>query len=92
MFLRCFFQIFFLPFLCFIVNVAHTPVQGLQGTATMSHAPQDVSWNATRAVDGNTAQEIPYCAVMDYSKNYKYVWWKVRLGRLFNIAYLVVYF
>ena len=75
------------------VNVAHTPAQGLQGTATMSQPSQDSTWSATKAVDGNTEQEtLSTCAMMDYSKNYKSVWWKVRLGRRFNVAYIVVYF
>ena len=74
------------------MNVAHAPAQGLQGSATMSEAPQHAHWDANRAVDGNTAQEIPYCAVMDYSRHYTSVWWKVRLSRRFNIAYLEVYF
>ena len=75
-----------------LVNVAHTPAQGLQGTASMSQKPQNAQWYANRTVDGDTAQEIPFCAVMDYSKNYKSVWLKVRLGRRFNVAYLEVFF
>ena len=85
--------------MCFFfttVNVAHTPAQGLQGTATMSHpsqSPTNPAWTAPKAVDGNTDQEtLTTCAVMDYSKNYKSVWWKVKLGRRFNVAYIVVYF
>ena len=68
------------------VNVAHTPAQAGYGTATMSQS-------ADKAVDGNTDQELlTTCAVMDYTKNYRSVWWKVRLGRRFNVAYIVVYF
>nr|XP_022306522.1 usherin-like isoform X2 [Crassostrea virginica] len=75
------------------VNLAHTPAQTLQGTASMSQPPQNPAWSADKAVDGDTDQEVlTTCAVMDYSKNYKAVWWKVRLGRRFNVAYLEVYF
>ena len=80
-----------MPFLS--VNLAHTPAQTLQGTASMSQPPQNQAWSADKAVDGDTDQEVlTTCAVMDYSKNYKAVWWKVRLGRRFNVAYLEVYF
>nr|XP_022306514.1 uncharacterized protein LOC111112922 isoform X2 [Crassostrea virginica] len=75
------------------VNLAHTPAQQLQGAANMSKPPQDPAWSANKAVDGNTSQELlTTCAVMDYTKNYNSVWWKVRLGRRFNVAYLEVYF
>nr|XP_022306150.1 multiple epidermal growth factor-like domains protein 10 [Crassostrea virginica] len=75
------------------VNLAHTLAQGLQGTANMSQSPQNSAWSAGKAVDGNTDQELlTTCAVMDYSKNYNSVWWKVRLSRRFNVAYLEVYF
>ena len=77
----------------FLVNLAHTPAKGLQGTATMSQPPQVPAWSAINVVDGNTDQQnLTTCAVMDYTKNYKSVWWKVRLGRRFNVAYLEVYF
>ena len=77
----------------FLVNLAHTPTQGLQGTASMSQPSQKTTWSAVNAVDGNTDQELlTTCAVMDYSKTYSSVWWKVRLGRRFNVAYLEVYF
>lgn len=71
------------------MNVAHTPTQSLQGAATMS---EPVPNSAGKAVDGNTLQEIPYCAVMDNTKNYNFVWWKVTLGKRFNVAYLEMYF
>ena len=59
----------------------------------MSEPPQKPGWSAQKAVDGNTAQEtLTTCAIMDYLKTYKSVWWKVRLGRRFNVAYLEVFF
>ena len=76
-----------------LVNLAHTPARGLQGTASMSQSPQNPAWSADKAVDGNTDQKtLTTCAVMNYSKNYNSVWWKVRLERRFNVAYLEVYF
>ena len=60
----------------------------------MSEPPQQPAWSAQKAVDGNTAQEtLTTCAIMAWNFfNYKSVWWKVRLGRRFNVAYLEVYF
>ena len=59
----------------------------------MSEPPQKPEWSAQKAVDGNTDQEtLTTCAIMDYLKAYKSVWWKVRLQRRFNVAYLEVYF
>ena len=75
------------------VNLAHEPFQGLQGTANMSEPPHKQEWSAQKAVDGNTAQEtLTTCAIMDWYFNYKSVWWKVRLGKRFNVAYLDVFF
>ena len=74
------------------VNIAYKPSQGIYGTASMSEPPQEQSWSAAKAIDGNTDQTIPNCAVMDFSKNYRSVWWKVRLARRFNVAYLEVFF
>ena len=74
------------------VNLAYTPRQGLHGTANMSEPPEQPSWSAAKAIDGNTDQTIPNCAVMDFSKNYKSVWWKVRLAKRYNVAYLEVFF
>ena len=77
----------------FSVNLAHDPTQALQGTANMSEPPPKPEWSADKAVDGNTDQELlSTCAIMDYSNNYKAVWWKVRLRKRFNVAYLEVYF
>ena len=60
----------------------------------MSEPPQQPPWSAQTAVDGNTAQEtLTTCAIMDWNLfNYKSVWWKVRLQRRFNVAYLDVFF
>ena len=59
----------------------------------MSQPPQDPAWSADKAVDGNTDQGLlNTCAILDYTKNYNSVWWKVRLGKRFNVAYLEVYF
>ena len=59
----------------------------------MSESPLNPGWSAGNAVDGNTDQElVTTCAILDYSKNYKSVWWKVRLRRRFSVAYLEVYF
>ncbi|XP_078327491.1 uncharacterized protein LOC111112706 isoform X1 [Crassostrea virginica] len=76
------------------VNLAHDTSQGLQGTANMSEPPQKPDWSAQNAVDGNTDQEtLTTCAIMNWELfNYKSVWWKVRLGRRFNVAYLEVFF
>nr|XP_022310653.1 receptor-type tyrosine-protein phosphatase alpha-like isoform X2 [Crassostrea virginica] len=74
------------------VNIAYKPSQGIYGTASMSEPPREQSWSAAKAIDGNTDQTIPNCAVMDFSKNYRSVWWKVRLARRFNVAYLEVFF
>lgn len=74
------------------MNVAHTPVQGLQGQATMSGASFP-KWTADKVVDGNTYQTatVGSCAIMDYDQHYKYVWLKVQLGRRFNVAYIELY-
>nr|XP_022308369.1 uncharacterized protein LOC111114368 [Crassostrea virginica] len=82
-----------LPQVLVKVNLAHDTSQGLQGTANMSEPPQNSEWSAQKVVDGNTDQEtLTTCAIMDYSKAYKSVWWKVRLEKRFNVAYLEVYF
>ncbi|XP_078327493.1 uncharacterized protein LOC111112924 [Crassostrea virginica] len=74
-------------------NLAHDTAKALQGTANMSEPPQKPAWSAGNAVDGNTDQELlTTCVIMDYSRNYKSVWWKVRLQNRFNVAYLEVYF
>lgn len=75
------------------MNVAHTPAQGLQGTATMSKPPQSTGWLADKVVDGNTVQTASggSCAIMDFDQNYKSVWLKVQLGRRFNVAYIELY-
>ena len=74
------------------VNLAYTPSQGIYGTASMSGPPQEPLWSAAKAIDGNTNQTFPNCAVMDFSKNYRSVWWKVRLAKRYNVAYLEVFF
>ncbi|XP_078327496.1 uncharacterized protein LOC111115605 [Crassostrea virginica] len=75
------------------INVVHDKPQGLHGKATMSHQPQVPSWSADKAVDASNDQTtLTTCAVTDYSWNLNNVWWKVRLPRRFNIAYLEVYF
>nr|XP_022304835.1 multiple epidermal growth factor-like domains protein 6 [Crassostrea virginica] len=76
------------------INLAHDTSQGLQGTASMSEPPHKQEWSADKAVDGNTAQEtLTTCAIMDWVlSNYKSVWWKVQLGKRFNVAYLEVFF
>nr|XP_022304836.1 laminin subunit alpha-1-like [Crassostrea virginica] len=75
------------------VNLAHDTAKALQGTANMSEPPQKPAWSAGNAVDGNTDQELlTSCVIMDYTNNYKTVWWKVRLQNRFNVAYLEVYF
>ena len=77
----------------FSANLAHDTAKALQGTANMSEPPQKPAWSAGNAVDGNTDQELlTTCVIMDYSRNYKSVWWKVRLQNRFNVAYLEVYF
>ena len=77
----------------FSVNVAHSPAEGLQGEASMSQSSQNPAWSPRKAVDGNTDQVLlTTCAILDYTKNYKSVWWKVRLGKRFNVAFLEVYF
>lgn len=75
------------------MNVAHTPAQGLQGTATMSKPPHSTGWLADKVVDGNTVQTASggSCAIMDFDQNYKSVWLKVQLGRRFNVAYIELY-
>lgn len=77
---------------CF-VNVAHTPTQSLQGTATMSEPPHSTGWTADKVVDGNTDQTASggSCAIMNFDQNYKSVWLKVQLGRRFNVAYIELY-
>ncbi|XP_062569338.1 platelet endothelial aggregation receptor 1-like, partial [Saccostrea cucullata] len=75
------------------VNLAHTPAQSLQGTASWNVVPHGTTdWTAEKAVDGNTNQTyLPTCAIAAYANNYRSVWWKVWLNRKFNIAYLDVY-
>lgn len=76
------------------MNVAHTLVQELQGTATMNEPPHTKGWSADRVVDGNTNQTAHggSCAIMDFAKGYTSVWLKVQLGRRFNVAYIEIYF
>lgn len=59
----------------------------------MNGPPQDLNWTADKAVDGNINQayESNSCAIMDISKNYPSVWWKVRLNRRSNIAYIEIF-
>ena len=76
-----------------IVNLAHDPQQSLQGQANMSGPAQVSNWTADKAVDGNTNQSYlsNSCAIMDITKNYLTVWWKVRLNRRSNIAYIEIF-
>nr|XP_022310265.1 uncharacterized protein LOC111115721 isoform X2 [Crassostrea virginica] len=74
-------------------NLAYTPSRNIYASASMSEPPEQPSWSAARAINGNTDQTITSnCAVMDFSKNYKSVWWKVRLAKRYNVAYLEVFF
>lgn len=75
------------------MNVAHTPAQDLQGTATMNKPPHSTGWLADKVVDGNTVQTASggSCAIMDFDQNYTSVWLKVQLGRRFNVAYIELY-
>ncbi|XP_062587034.1 protein draper-like [Saccostrea cucullata] len=78
--------------LCF-VNLAHTPGKHLQGNASWNVIAHQDDWEADKAVDGNTNQTYqPTCAIAQYANGYKSVWWKVWLQRIFNVAYLELYF
>lgn len=79
---------------CFQVNVAHDTMKKLQGNATMNGIPYTPNWSADKVVDGNTDQTAfgGSCAIMDFSKNYLSVWLNVQLQRLFNVAYIEIYF
>lgn len=79
---------------CFQVNVAHDTMEELQGNATMNGIPRTPNWSADKVVDGNTDQTAKggSCAIMDFSKNYLSVWLNVQLQRLFNVAYIEIYF
>ena len=79
-------------YLFLTANLAYTPTQNMYGAASMSEPPEQPPWSAAKAIDGNTDQTIPNCAVMDFSQNYRSVWWKVRLARRYNVAYLEVFF
>lgn len=69
-------------------------MESLQGRATMNGNPQNTNWSADKVVDGNTNQTANggSCAIMDFSKNYRSVWLNVQLQRLFNVAYIEIYF
>lgn len=60
----------------------------------MNGIPQTPSWSADKVVDGNTNQTANggSCAIMGFSKNYRSVWLNVQLQRLFNVAYIEIYF
>ncbi|XP_061180611.1 uncharacterized protein LOC133189226 [Saccostrea echinata] len=59
------------------VNLAHTPTQSLQGSASWNLSPHAENWTADKAVDGNINQTYVWtCAISNYNKNYKMVWWK----------------
>lgn len=79
---------------CFQVNIAHRPEEHLQGTATMNGYPHTPNWSADKVVDGNTNQTATEgsCAIMDFFGNYISVWLNVQLQRLFNVAYIEIYF
>ena len=69
--------------------------QGLKAKTFMGADPQDPSWSADKAVDGNTDQNFVYnsCAITDLDRNRNTtIWWTVWLQRQFNIAYLEIYF
>lgn len=76
------------------MNVAHKPEEELQGTATMNGGPHTPDWSADKVVDGNTNQTATEgsCAIMAFSGNYRSVWLNVQLQRLFNVAYIEIYF
>lgn len=75
------------------MNLAHTPAQDIQGTATMNKPPLKTGWSANKVADGNTTPTASggSCAIMDFDQHYKSVWLKVLLGRLFNVAYIELY-
>lgn len=78
--------------ICFLVNLVHD--QGLRGGATMSSVPANPVWSAAKAIDGDTNQNYTAnsCAISDISHQNNSAWWKVWLQRLFNVAYLEIYF
>ncbi|XP_062608945.1 cell death abnormality protein 1-like, partial [Saccostrea cucullata] len=81
------------PEIAGFVNLAHTPVQNLQGTASWNVEAHTSTWSADKVVDGDTRQDhLPTCAIAAYGTNtYTSVWWKVWLDRKFNIAYVEIY-
>ncbi|XP_062613945.1 receptor-type tyrosine-protein phosphatase alpha-like isoform X2 [Saccostrea cucullata] len=87
------FLISIFPEISGFVNLAHTPGQKLQGTASWNVDAHPSAGGADKVVDGDTRQGyLPTCAIADYGAyTYKSVWWKVWLDRKFNIAYLEVY-
>ncbi|XP_052695681.1 laminin subunit beta-1-like [Crassostrea angulata] len=77
---------------CF-VNLALE--QGYRGIADMGADPQKPSWNASKAIDGNVAQDYNSnsCAITNTDQNRNTsIWWKVWLQRQFNVAYIEIYF
>lgn len=75
------------------MNLANTPAQNIQGTATMNKPPLRTRWSANKVADGITTQTASggSCAIMNFDQRYKSVWLKVLLGRLFNVAYIELY-
>lgn len=77
----------------FSVNLVQD--QGLRGKADMGAPPQQSTWTAGKAIDGNTNQSYSSnsCAITDVEKYYNTsIWWKVWLQKKFNVAYIEIYF
>lgn len=76
------------------VNIAQRPFKLLQGQTTMSDPTHLFVWSASSVNDGITHQKTlrNSCAVTGFSKNYTSVLLNIHLQRLFNIAYIEIYF
>lgn len=77
----------------FAVNLVND--QGLTGSASMGAAPQQPTWTASKAIDGNTNQDYisNSCALTDFDGNRNTsIWWRVWLQKRFNVAYIEIYF
>lgn len=69
--------------------------QGFRGTAVMSAPPEQRTWTAGKAIDGNTDQNYlsNSCAItnIDGNRNTS-IWLKLWLPKKFNVAYIEIYF
>lgn len=63
----------------------------MQGVPSMSEPPFPGTQCKVANQNVDQTRNGGSCAIMDFDQDYTFVWWKVQLSRLFNVAYIKLY-